>query len=85
MMDFTNIPEILDFLVAHLRIPDESMISGRFPHAKPVENKLSPEKRFPETEKNDFGEKFLGEKFRGGNVSGGNGFRSVQISEIDRI
>ena len=26
--------EILDFLLANLGVPDESMISGRFPHAK---------------------------------------------------
>ena len=39
MMDFTNIPEILDFLQANLGIPNSSMISGRFPHASPLENK----------------------------------------------
>ena len=31
MMDFPNISEILDFLIANLRIPDKSMISGRTP------------------------------------------------------
>ena len=73
MMDFPNISEILDFLVANLGVLDKSMISGRFPHAKQklspeklFPEKLVPEKLFPETDENAFWEKFLG-----GNVSGG--------------
>ena len=43
MMDFTNISEILDFFVANLGIFDKSMLSGRFPHAKPFENRSFPD------------------------------------------
>ena len=31
MMEFLNIPEVLDFLVANLRLFEKSMISGRIP------------------------------------------------------
>ena len=63
IMDFPNISEILDFLVANLGIPDNSMISDRFPHAKPLENrKLLSE--------NLIGEKCLGGKTRGTNSRG---------------
>ena len=67
MMDFPNIPEILDFLLADLGIPDKAMISERSPHVKPFENRNVS----PKLKKTVFGEKFLG-----GNVSGGKGFRS---------
>ena len=86
MMDFRNISEILDLLMANLGILAKSMTSERFPHAKPFENKkneklfperLSPEKLFPVTDKNGLGEKFLE-----GNIFWGEGFPCVRISEI---
>ena len=90
-MDFPNIPEILDFLVANLGIPDKSIISVGFPHAKPFEYRdprnfsprlLFPEKMFPETEKKLFrGKRFSVEMFLGGKVSVVSGFpRFVRIS-----
>ena len=85
MVNFPNISEIFDFLVANLGVPDKSMISERFPHAKPFDNKklfpenLFPEKVFPAIEKNCSGEKNLGGN--GGEVSVVSGFpRFVQIS-----
>ena len=43
MMDFLNISKILDFFVANLGILDKSMISRRFPHAKPSVNRNFPD------------------------------------------
>ena len=43
MMDFTNISEILVFFVANPGILDKSMISVRFPHAKPFVNRSFPD------------------------------------------
>ena len=74
------IPGILDSLLANLGNLDNSMISGKFPQAKPFENRnFSPEKHFPEKLKL-LGEMFLGEKFLGGNVSGGKSFCRIWIS-----
>ena len=94
MMDFPNIPEILNFLLANLRILDKSMISGRFPYAKPLESTFFREELFPETRKKQFRGKVprgkfsrgkvSREMFLGENVSGGEGLRSVWIVQISR-
>ena len=76
MIDFINIPEIPDFFRANLGIPDNSMTSGRFPHAKRSENKTSPRETFPRNRKKTVsGKSFSGnasrEKFSRGKVSRG--------------
>ena len=80
MMDFPNIPEILDFLLANLGIPNKSMISGRFPHAKPSENRNFSPRNFSSTIFS--GKSFSGKSFSGEMSLGGKGFRSVRISQI---
>ena len=65
MMDFTNISEILDISIANLGILVKSMISVRFPHAKPFVNRSFPDfvisGRVPPLDISEM--MFLGEKF----------------------
>ena len=55
------IPESLDFLLAILGIPHTSMISGRFPHAKPFGNRNFPR----ETLRQNRTKRFRGKVSRG--------------------
>ena len=72
MMGFPNIYEILDFLLANLGIPDKSMISGRFPHAKLSENRnFSPRNFSPKPKTRSWGKKSFSEKsFSGASFAG---------------
>ena len=68
------------FLVSKSWIPDKSMISRRFPHAKPSKNKsfpptnFSPKPKQTVSGKSFSGKSFSGKMFLGGNVSGGERF-----------
>ena len=82
MMDFPNIPEILDFLLANFGNPDKSMISGRFPQAKPFKNRnFSPRNISPRnlnfSGKSFSGKSFSGEMFLGERVSVESGFPEI--------
>ena len=65
MRDFPNIPEILDSLLANFGNLDQSMISGRFPQAKPFENKNFSPRNISPRNLNFSGKSFSGKTFSG--------------------
>ena len=82
MKDFPNTPEIHDFLLANLGNLDKSMISGKFPQAKPFENRnFSPRNISPRnlnfSGKGFSGKCFSGEMFLGERVSVESGFPEI--------